>query len=159
MSFALAVKITGFDSVEAVLLRLNPLDSGTLLEGLARLIQQQTRKRIETEKTAPDGSAWQANKAGTPTLYKSGTLSRSIDYAVQGESVMVGSGLIYSGVHQEGKTIVPKSARRLVFQIGNALIYAMQVVIPARPYLGISAENAQNIIETTVDFVRRRLGL
>jgi len=159
MSFALTVRITGFDSVETMLARLNPLDSGTLLEGLARLIQQQTRRRIEEEKTAPDGGAWEANKAGTSTLYKSGTLSRSIDYAVQGESVIVGSGLIYAGVHQDGATIRPKSARRLVFRLGNALIFAMQVTIRARPFLGVSSANAQDIIETTVDFVRRRLGL
>lgn len=159
MSFTLKVRVTGFDGVDAMLSRLNPLDTGTLMEGLARLIQQQTRRRIETEKTAPDGSAWKANAAGTSTLFRSGTLSRSIDYAIQGNSLMVGSGLIYAGVHQDGATIRPKSARRLVFQLGNRLVFAMQSVIPPRRFLGISAENARDIMETTADFIRRRLGL
>jgi phage gpG-like protein len=158
MSLAVEVHVTGLDGVEALLARLSPLDTGTLLEGLARLVQQQTRRRIEEEKTAPDGTAWPKNKSGTPILYREGNLSRSIDYAVIGESIVVGSGLIYARPHQYGATIKPKNAKRLAFRLGNALVFAMQAVLPARPFLGLSAENARDILETTADFIRRKLG-
>lgn len=158
MSFALDIRITGFASVEGALARLSPLDSGSLLEGLARLIQQQTRTRIEEEKTAPDGAAWPRNKTGNPTLYRDGTLSRSIDYAVSGDQVIVGSGLIYAAPHQFGATIKPKNASRLAFQIGNRIVFAMKVVLPPRPFLGVSADNAREILETVADYVRRKLG-
>lgn len=158
MSVSIEVKLTGFETVMDALSRLSPLDTGTLLEGLARLIQQQTRERIYTEKTAPDGTPWTANNAGSSILLADGTLARSIDYAVQGESAVVGSGLIYSRIHQLGGTIKPKSKKNLAFQLGGKLILAMKVVMPARPYLGISADNASEILEAVADFVRRKLG-
>ena len=85
-----------------------PLDE--LAEGTGRLVQEQTRRRIEEEKTSPDGAPWKPNRAGTPILYQSGALSRSVDYIASPSQVQVGSGLIYAGVHQKGK--VDQAAER-----------------------------------------------
>lgn len=156
--FTLDARIEGLEAVDAALARLDPLDGQSLLEGLARMIQEQTRRRITGEKRAPDGKAWLPNRAGTSTLYRSGTLARSIDYTASGEAAIIGSGLLYAGVHQNGATIVPKKAKRLVFRLGNRTIFARKVTIRPRPYLGISAENAGDILDAVATFLRRILG-
>lgn len=156
--FTLDTRLEGLDAVDAALARLDPLDGQSLLEGMARMIQEQTRRRIGSEKRGPDGKNWLPNRAGTSTLYRSGALSRSIDYSATGEAAIIGSGLVYAGIHQTGGTIKPKNAKRLVFRMGNKTIFAKQVKIPARPYLGISAENAEDILDAVATFLRRVLG-
>jgi phage gpG-like protein len=157
---ALVVTIQGKDLavVDRVMARLSPFDGMTLMEGLARLMQQQTRRRIEEEKTAPDGAPWKANRAGTSTLYKSGALSASIDYSASASRIELGSGLVYARIHQEGGVIRPKSGKALVFQAGNQMVFARQVTIPARPFIGVSKANGTEILMATVDFIRRKLG-
>jgi phage gpG-like protein len=128
---------------------------GELMEGIGRLVQGQTRRRIETEKTSPAGAAWKPNRAGTSILYRSGALARSIDYAAADDSVQVGSALVYAGVHQGGAVIVPKTATRLVFHAGGRLVFAMKVTIPARPFVGLSADNQNEIVETAEEWLER----
>jgi phage virion morphogenesis protein len=159
VSLAIRIDARGFAGPEAALAKLAPLKEAKLLDGLARLIQQQTRTRIEEEKTSPDGARWKANTQGTPTLYQSGALSRSIDYAVTGSQVIVGSGLVYSAIHQYGGTIVPRDADALAFMIGNAFVRVQKVVMPARPYLGVSNDNASEIVDVAARFIRKALGL
>lgn len=154
---SIRVDARGLGGVEAALARLAPLDGVALLNGLARRIQEQTRRRIEDLKTAPDGTLWPANRAGTPTLYRSGALSRSIDYAVQGDRLIVGSGLIYAAIHQYGGTILPKRAGALVFKIGDRTVRAKRVRIPPRPYLGLSAGDGIELVEIVAAYIRRRL--
>lgn len=157
--FTLDAKIEGVDEVAQALARLDPLEGQPqFLEGLGRMIQEQTRGRISRRGPAPDGKAWTPNRTGTPLLYKSGTLSRSIDYAVAGDDVIVGSGLKYAAVHQHGATIKPKQARALVFRLGNRTIFARKVTIPARPYLGMSSDDRDDIIDATSRFIAKKLG-
>lgn len=155
----LAIKIgmDGFGSAERGLARLNPLDTTGLLTGIARLLQQQTRRRIEEEKSSPDGGRWKPNRAGTSTLYQSGALARSIDYAVSSHQIILGSGLVYSAIHQFGGVIRAKNKKALAFQVGNGLRLVKSVTIPARPYIGVSASNASEVVAATVAFLRRAL--
>ena len=78
----------------------------------------------------------------------------SIDYAAGADQVETGSGLIYASVHQDGATIKAKDAKALAFMIGNEQVFAQSVTIPARPFLGLSADNAEELIEATEDWVR-----
>ena len=126
---------------------------GELAEGIGRLVQGQTRRRIEEEKTSPAGAAWKRNRAGTPTLYQSGALADSIDYLASETSVQVGSGLVYARIHQQGGTIRPKNKRALAFMAGNRLILTQRVDMPARPYLGLSADNQDEIVETAEEWL------
>lgn len=157
MSVALEIVTTGLDEALLKIEGLAEAPRHELMEGIGRLVQEQTRRRIEEEKSAPDGNAWRPNSAGTSLLYASGALSRSIDYAATNESVQVGTGLLYARIHQEGGEIVPKDARALAFQIGNRLVFAQRVRIPARPYVGLSAANQNEIVETAEDWVARLL--
>ena len=158
MSVSIAVAFEGIEGAEAALGRLDPLQPGELLDRLGRMIQEQTRRRIIQEKTAPDGKAWKPNLTRTSILLRSGTLARSIDYAVAGEAAIVGSGLVYAGIHQHGGTIRAKNKKALMFRVGNQFVTRKSVTIPARPYLGISSENAEDILDATKVFLRKRLG-
>ena len=158
MSLSITIRAEGIAGVDRALARLTPLDSASLMQGLARLIQQQTRRRIEGEKTSPDGKAWPPNRTGTSTLYRQGHLSRSIDYVAGATHLEVGSGLIYAAIHQYGGTIVPKTKKVLSWRAGNQQVFARKVTIPARPYIGVSAANGREILEETAAYIRRKLG-
>lgn len=85
----------------------------------------------------PWGNPWQALKLrkGQP-LRDTGRLNRSITSRVDKDGVTVGTNVFYAPVHQFGATIVPKTAKRLVFPgPSGRMIFAKKVSIPARPFL------------------------
>ena len=118
-----------------------------------------TRDRFD-EGRDPQGNRWAPLspwylpfKRG-PSVLKgaamSGGLQGSITSAVAGHDVAVGSNKVYAAVHQFGATIRPKRAGgMLVFRDagGQAWGAARQVTIPARPYLGLSAEDEDDILD------------
>ncbi|MFT4162855.1 phage virion morphogenesis protein [Shinella sp.] len=161
MSAVLEVFETG---LQEALLKIDGIanaPTGELMEGIGRLVQGQTRRRITDEKTAPDGSAWKANRAGTSILYASGALADSIDYVASTGSVIVGSGLVYARIHQEGGVIKPKNGSALKFWwvSGGFVNFAIvaSVTMPRRQHLGLSADNQNEIVETTEDWLSRLL--
>lgn len=122
-----------------------------------------THMRFVTQ-TDPEGNAWQAlntayaaTKRNTRILTESGRLRDSINAQAGQDEVRVGTNVIYARVHQEGATIVPKDASALVFFIGGDLVKAKSVTLPARPYLGISAEDETSVAEIVFSFVERYL--
>jgi len=155
MSAILELSETGLSEALLMVEGIEKAPKGELMEGIARLVQEQTRHRIEVEKTTPEGEAWKENWKGSSILYESGALTHSIDYVAGEEMAEVGSGLVYARVHQEGGTIRPKSARALFFHMGNHLVQVQSVTIPARRYLGLSADNQSEIVKAAEDFVGR----
>ncbi|EFO30937.1 prophage MuSo2 protein [Roseibium sp. TrichSKD4] len=128
-----------FEQPIAAIGRLADLDQRELLDSHGALGASQTKRRIEEDKAAPDGTSWKANKEGTSTLFREGGLADSIDHQLAGGSeVAWGSALVYAAIHQEGGTITPKKGKVLVFTAGGATVFAQSVTIPARPYLGLS---------------------
>lgn len=128
-----------------------------LAEGIGRLVQEQTRRRIEEEKTSPEGEAWKPNAAGTSILYQSGALANSIDYVATPDSIQVGSGLVYARIHQQGGKIEAKGAKALAFMVAGQFRLVQSVTMPARQYLGLSAdnENENEIVEAAEDWLAR----
>ena len=60
-------------------------DAAKLLEELGALGESQTRRRIESEKTAPDGTAWKPNIEGHSILLESGRhLRDSVAFVAHG---------------------------------------------------------------------------
>lgn len=159
MSVALEVFETGLEEALLKVEGIANAPTSVLMEGIGRLVQEQTRRRITSEKTAPDGSAWQANRAGTSTLYASGALADSIDYIASTGSVIVGSGLVYSRIHQEGGVIKPKNGGALKFWwvSGGFVNFAIvkSVTMPRRQYVGLSGDNQNEIVEATEDWLSR----
>ena len=91
---------------------------------------------------------------GGETLTDSGRLRRSIDYAATSNKVMVGSNLPYARIHQLGGVIVPKKAKKLVFKGHDGTTRAVdKVTIPARPYLGVSESDLDDVRAAMADFL------
>lgn len=132
-------------------------ESEELMDGLGALGVSQTQRRIESEKTTPGGQAWKANREGTSILFRTGShLRDSIQHAVRGaHEVAWGSGWIGARVHQFGAVIKPVNAKALHFTIGGKHVAVKQVTIPAREYLGVSADNAKEIEETAKSFIEK----
>lgn len=162
-SAGVGLRITSNGALEAFdarLRRLQALDLSEMLESVGSVVESQTRRRITDEKTSPEGVPWaewqesyaghqhgrnkghkahpgQLSEAGGHSILElSGDLKDSIQFDVQGDSVIIGSNLIYARVHQEG------------FAEKN---------IPARPYLGLSDENRDEVEQMVRDFIEEAL--
>ncbi len=133
-------------------------DLTPLHQELGEFLTESTKQRFQTS-TAPDGTQWEPNapatylaylgkfsgsygksgklsKAGAsraagkkPLIGETGRLSREISYQADAKGVEIGSGLIYSAIHQFGGTA------------------GRGVQIPARPYLGLSPSDEEAITE------------
>ena len=128
-----------------------------LLEELGEYELRSTRGRFKTQ-TAPDGSAWAAlqpwykrikarNKNKTLTL--DGYLRGQMTWQMDGKrKVEVGSNSPYAAVHQFGSDR-PQNVQRLRFKdyIPRA------TTIPARPYLGLSDADRNELVERTLDWL------
>ena len=144
----------GLNEAIARIERLTALDRHELMDSIGRLVQLQTRQRIEVEKTAPNGTPWAKTWRGSSILFNTGTLADSIDYLSNQHEVHVGSPLVYARIHQFGGTIKPKDKKALAFKGGDGQArFAKQVTIPARPYLGLSADNIAEAEEVIAEFI------
>ena len=79
----------------------------------------------------------------------------SLTSQVEGNVLRVGTNKVYAAVHQFGGTIRPRAAPRLAFRLGQRLVFAGTVTIPARPFLGISDDDRATILEGFEDFAAR----
>lgn len=126
--------------VQRALDRLSRLRTRELGEAVGAVVESQTRRRISEEKTAPDGTPWapwsseyakeRSRRGGGSLLERSGALVDSIAFEVSGDEVIVGSPLEYAGAHQDGTD-----------------------AIPARPYLGLSDANVDEVVRVIEDYL------
>ena len=128
-----------------------------LMESIGEGLVSGTRQRFRDEE-APDGQKWsqsgRAAASGGQTLTDTARLRDSIDYAATPDKVMVGSNLPYARIHQLGGVIVPKKAKKLVFTgRGGKKVAVDKVTIPARPYLGVSEEDLDDVKAAMTDFL------
>ncbi len=142
----------GFDRVSERATDLSPL-----MDNIGALLEQSARDRIEDSNTGPDGVAWpkslRAQEGGGKTLFDSGQLAASLTHQAGRRDVVVGSNKIYAGIHQAGATITPKNGDALAFRLPNgAFVTVGSVTIPARPYLGVSAEDEIEIGALATDY-------
>ena len=125
-----------------------------LMSAVALLGENQTRRRIESEKTAPDGTPWLPNLEGTSILLRSGrNLRDSVASYSSGSEAVWGASWEFAHVHQDGATIVPKNAKALVFVIGGRTVRAKKATIPPRPFVGLSDDNREELRELVTDFL------
>ncbi|MGX5775550.1 phage virion morphogenesis protein [Methylorubrum zatmanii] len=131
-------------------------DAGPLMEEIAALGESQTRRRISEEKTAPDGTPWAPNRAGTPILTETGQhLLASVAFHSSAEEAVWGAAWEHAHVHQEGVVITAKSAPYLTFFAGGKFISKKSVTIPARPFVGLSEDNRAEIEDLVTDHFGR----
>ena len=125
-----------------------------IMDDFGSYLVAEIQNRFETE-TDPDGQAWEqstrAREEGGQTLSHSNILRQSMTYEHSASRLEVGSAMIYARIHQEGGEIKPKNASKLVFRIGGRLIFADSVTIPARPYLGFTDQDEQELAHIVHD--------
>lgn len=131
----------------------------TLMEEIAALGESQTRRRISEEKSAPDGTPWKPNLAGTSILVATGqNLLASVGFTSDADTAEWGAAWEFAHIHQEGATITPKTAQALQFKLGGRTVHAKSVTIPARPFVGLSADNRAEIDDLIIDHFGRIVG-
>ena len=98
---------------------------------------------------------WLGKRDGTPSkLQDSGRLKNSITRLYDNTSAVVGTNVIYAGIHQFGGTIKPKRAKALRFN-GR---FAKQVTIPARPFLHLEEDDFQEIEKVGERYLQSLIG-
>ena len=115
-------------------------DTQALMESVGEALRSGTIERFEAEED-PQGKKWKpsarAMAGGGKTLDKESHVKDSIDYAATSDKVMVGSNLPYARIHQ----------------LGGKTGKGHKVDMPARPYLGVSEEDMDEVRETMADFL------
>lgn len=138
--------IYDFSQLQELQSRVKRLDSKTgLINVIGAIVETQTRRRIQSEKKAPDGSPWKAwsskyaarRPSGKTLLMSDDHLLGSITFSPVGaDALEVGSNMIYAATQQHGDT-------------GRN--------IAARAYLGISGANEKELISAVDHFLLNRL--
>lgn len=135
-----------FDDTQAINALNRLAEAGGNLKPVMREIREyllvSTKERFK-DGVAPDGTAWQANSDLTarlkghnkPLIGETKRLSNEIFVDSDAHSVTIGSALIYAGVQQFG-------AKKREF--GGKAPWGD---IPARPFLGVSDKDAEQIEE------------
>ena len=135
--------------------RYSELDRKGLNTALAEGVRESTLERFKQGR-GPDGKRWKtsirAAETGGKTLIDSSQLRNS--------GFAVGTNVKHAATHQfgdKGRTIRAKRAKNLRFQVGGQWISKkkVKVNIPARPFLGLSDEDMQEIKATTEEFIGR----
>lgn len=142
---ALEFDFSDLDMIQERVDSLTDLDKDELLGALGTELESQTRRRITEEKESPDGEVWQpltskwaTRKAQTSSgglLEFQGHLVDSIAWQIEGDSVAVGSEIVYAAIQHFGGAEVGRSGH------------------PAREYLGLSPENIDDLEAVVSDFL------
>jgi phage gpG-like protein len=167
--------IAGLDRLQAAL-----EENAGLLRIIGAYGRDSTVRRMESQ-TAPDGTPWTPlnpayaaiKPAGYDILYLHGDLRNSQTFRAGVGEVSWGSPMVYAAAQQFGAVIVPKNAKALSFVLGDTfgagagklygltqgvLVQVKSVTIPARPYLGLSAEDREEITLLAEEYLMRQMG-
>ena len=152
-AFEVTIESPEIQSLNARIQRLagSMSDMQPLMQSLAAELESQARRRISSEKAAPDGTAWPAwsdayaatRHGGQSLLEARGGLLDSIVSEADADSAEAGSNLIYAPLHQEG---------------GTSDMAPGPAAVPAREWLGISPENEAELQAVIDLWVEGRLG-
>ncbi|MBF0249961.1 MAG: phage virion morphogenesis protein [Alphaproteobacteria bacterium] len=121
-------------------------DVSPLMDEIGSMLVASTQDRFERG-VDPDGRPWtpsgrvNMSQGTAKTLLDSGRLMSSITHEPGNSQVEVGSNVIYAAIHQLGG------------QAGRGLA----ATIPARPYLGVSAEDEREIGNIVDDYLAEAL--
>lgn len=156
-----------------------------IMDEIGSALVASTLRRFETE-TGPDGQGWPALSRSTlrqrghtaRMLQAQGHLRQSITHRATASAVEVGTNLVYAAIHQFGGQIqryaasMPIYRRQADLQSGRAARFvkksksdfmsyhsvgAHTVTIPARPYLGLDAEDQSAIAEIILGHLEESL--
>jgi len=144
----LSISINGLEQSANYLQRLK-LRAGNLRPAMLEIgevLTESTKQRFETG-TAPDGSVWASN-SNTTLLYKAGD-KPLVNYGYLAESIH------YQSLGNTGVAIGTNKVQAAMMQFGGtkAQFPHLWGDIPARPYLGLSADDGQDILEILAEYL------
>lgn len=144
------------------------------MKNIGEVVLRSTQDRFSSQ-VDPDGRPWQRLKASTiaakalrghsdKILRQRGYLADSIRYQANESGVRIGTNRIYSAIHQfGGKTkphvIRPKNKKALAWPGARHPTRAVNHPgsdIPARPFLGISRQDRERILEVVADHLKAK---
>lgn len=141
----IVIDTSDLDRLQERLDRIAGIGFHDVLETIGAVVESQVRRRISDDQEAPDGTPWadwspayaKKRHGGHSLLQSEGDLLDSIapDFP-SGDSVEVGSNLVYAGTQQVGNDVLG---------------------IPARPYLGLSGDDEQEITAVIEDWIEELL--
>lgn len=117
------------------------IEPAVITNTVAGIVESQTRRRIQDEKEAPDGTPWadwspgyaETRHSGHSLLQGEGELLDTIFGEQRGDDAVVGSPMIYAATQQDGS------------EDGDT---------PARPLLGVSDDNASEIEGVVIAYLQ-----
>lgn len=143
----ITIDLHDVDRLQARLDRIASIGFGEVLDTIGATVESQVRRRISDDQEAPDGTPWadwtdpyaNTRHGNHSFLIGEGDLLGSIDFNVGHNEVeigSIGSNVVYAAVHQFG---YPERG------------------ITARPYLGLSPENEEEIQKNLHDWIQELL--
>lgn len=143
-SVDLVINLRGLDPFKRTLGRMSPQRLERLLDSVGATLESQTRERLGDDKKDPEGKPWapwspdyaERRPSNGGLLELSGGLIDSIAFETSASAVTLGSNLVYALSHQMGDS---------------------DRGIPARPYLGVSDENLEDIGDVVMRFIAREM--
>jgi len=133
-----------------------------LMEQIGEQLVSSTQQRFE-DGQGPDGEDWEpsirAKEDGGQTLVDTARLKNSIGYEASPNLVAVGTNVEYASTHQFGAEIRAKNAPHLRFQVGGRWARKKSVTIPARPFIGISAQDIEDTRQTVQTWLAAGFGV
>ncbi|WP_164273423.1 phage virion morphogenesis protein [Stenotrophomonas sp. B1-1] len=138
-------------------------DLGDALGEIGEIVTASTQARFG-QGVDPSGSPWAplaastlAQKKGPGTLRESLHLQGSIRYQVEGEAVRIGTDVPYAAAHQFGTpawVIRPRNGKALAWPgAAHPVKQVNHPGLPARPFLGLSTEDEDNILAMLADYL------
>lgn len=152
---SVSVKVDG--DVQRLMQRLGRIagmDKAGINNAIAEGLRTSTIERFQAEKS-PEGKKWKqsirAREEGGKTLTKSTALRSSIRSDSSADGLDIGTNDIRAATHQFGDTRIIKAKRKkaLRFRVNGRWVSKkeVKVTIPARPFLGVSEEDEEEIKE------------
>ena len=146
---------------------------------IAEYLHQSTDSRARRQ-VGPDGSPWAplsprtlARKKGNKTLREGGALLDTLRHQVAGDELQFGTDRPYGAIHQFGGKIEHAARSQQVYfkekggVVGNRFVKksksnfaqwvshgARTTQMPARPYLGLSAEDETEVLEIVASYLK-----
>ena len=126
-----------------------------------KLYSAVVKKLNEAPRTAAvSGSASAPAQEGGKTLIQSAQLRNSIHAKSDASGFALGTNVKYAATHQfgePGRTIRARKKKALRFQVGGKWVTKKQVriTIPARPFLGLSEDDMQEMKATVEEFIQK----
>jgi len=128
-----------------------------LMRNIGGYVRDAVRHRFEEQRT-PEGRPWKpslrAQLTGGVTLVDRGLLRDSYTDDAKSDRVEIGSNDPRARIHHHGGEITPRAARSLAFRLANgAFVSTRSVTMPARPALGLSGDDEDEVRQLTIEYL------